>query len=102
MLKLRYRNGAPRRPPRVILLGPPGSGRSTQAQLLAETFGVVNVCPAELVKVEAEKNPGIKIKIKEAVQNGEQIPDEIMLRLIDARIRQSDCRVNGWVLDGFP
>ncbi len=102
MLKLRYRNGAPRRPPRVVLLGPPGSGRSTQAALLAETFGVVNVSPADLVKVEAEKNPGIKIKIKQAVENGEQIPDEIMLRLVDARLRQSDCRVNGWVLDGFP
>ena len=102
MLKLRYRNGAPRRPPRVILLGPPGSGRTTQAQLLAESFGLVNVCPADLIKVEAEKNPGIKLKIKEALEQGEQIPDEILLRLIDVRLRQSDCRVNGWVLDGFP
>jgi adenylate kinase len=102
MLKLRYRNGAPRRPPRVILIGPPGSGRTTQAQILADTFGLVHICPAELVKVDAEQNPGIKLKIKEAVQNGEQIPDEIMLRLIDARLRMSDCRVNGWVLDGFP
>lgn len=102
MLKLRYRSGAPRRPPRVILIGPPGSGRTTQSQILADTFGLVHVCPAELIKVDAELNPGIKLKIKEAVQNGEQIPDEIMLRLIDARLRKSDCRVNGWVLDGFP
>lgn len=102
MLKLRYRNGAPRRPPRVIIIGPPGSGRTTQAKLLAEAYGIVHVHPADLVKVEAEKNPGIKIKIKEALEAGDPIPDEIMLRLIDARLRMSDCRVNGWVLDGFP
>lgn len=55
-----------------------------------------------MLKAEAEKNPGIKLRIKETVQAGEQIPDEIILRLIDTRLRQSDCRVNGWVLDGFP
>ena len=62
----------------------------------------MHVSPDELLKVEAEKNPGIKLKIKESVDNGDQVPDEIMLRLIDSRLRHSDCRVNGWVLDGFP
>ena len=56
----------------------------------------------ELLKEESEKNPGIKIKVREALEKGDPIPDEIILRLIDARLRQSDCRVNGWVLDGFP
>jgi len=56
----------------------------------------------ELLREESEKNPGIKIKVKEALEKGDPIPDEIILRLIDARLRQSDCRVNGWVLDGFP
>ena len=45
MLRIRYRNNAPRRPPKVILIGPPGSGRSTQAQQIADTFGLVNVSP---------------------------------------------------------
>lgn len=102
MLKLRYRSGAPRRPPRVVIIGPPGSGRSTQSMILAETFGLVHIHPEELIKAEAERNPGIKMKIKESLEKGEQVPDEIVLRLIDARMRQSDCRVNGWVLDGFP
>jgi len=62
----------------------------------------VSVSPVELLKQEAEKNPGIKIKVREAMENGDPIPDEIILRLVDARLRQSDCRVNGWVLDGFP
>lgn len=102
MLKLRFQNGAPRRPPKIILLGPPGSGRSMQSQILAETFGIVHVSPEELLKAEAEKNPGVKLKIKGSIENGDSVPDEIMLRLIDTRLRQSDCRVNGWVLDGFP
>ena len=42
------------------------------------------------------------MKIDNAAQKGEAVPDEILLRLIDQRIRQSDCRVNGWILDGFP
>ena len=102
MLKLRFQNGAPRRPPKIILLGPPGSGRSMQSGILAETFGIVHVSPEELLKAEAEKNPGVKLKIKGSVESGDSVPDEIMLRLIDSRLRQSDCRVNGWVLDGFP
>ena len=102
MLKLRFQNGAPRRPPKIILLGPPGSGRSIQSGILAETFGIVHVSPEELLKAEAEKNPGVKLKIKGSVESGDSVPDEIMLRLIDSRLRQSDCRVNGWVLDGFP
>lgn len=56
----------------------------------------------ELLKAEAERNLGIKLKVREALEKGDPIPDEIILRLIDSRLRQSDCRVNGWVLDGFP
>ncbi len=69
---------------------------------MQESFGLVHVSPEELLRVEAEKNAGIKLRVKETVESGESVPDEILLRLIDARLRQSDCRVNGWVLDGFP
>lgn len=102
MLRIRHRNNAPRRPPKVMLIGPPGSGRSSQAQQIADAFGLVNISPQKILKAEAERNPPIKIKLQEAQENGEPIPDEIILRLVDERIRQSDCRVNGWILDGFP
>jgi len=102
MLRVRFRNKAPRRPPRVAIVGPPGSGRSTQAELLSRKFGLVWVCPRHLVKAECEKNPGIKLQVKEAIENGEPIPDSLILRLVDDRLKQSDCRLNGWVLDGFP
>ena len=45
MMRIRHRNDAPRRPPKIMLIGPPGSGRSTQAQKIADAFGLVNVSP---------------------------------------------------------
>ena len=102
MLRVHYVNNSPRRPPRVMLIGPPGSGRSTQAQQISDAFGLVLISPQKILKAEAERNPPIKIKLQEAAESGTPVPDEIILRLIDARIRESDCRVNGWILDGFP
>lgn len=60
------------------------------------------VSPQKILLAEAERNPPIKIKLREAQENGQAVPDEIILRLLDERIRQSDCQVNGWILDGFP
>jgi adenylate kinase len=102
MLKLRFRNNAPKRPPQVIMIGPPGSGKTTQAQIASDAFGLVLISPQKILKEEAERNPPIKIKLQEAAEKGEPVPDEILLRLIDQRVRQSDCRINGWILDGFP
>ena len=102
MLRIRFRSNAPRRPPKILMIGPPGSGRSTQAQLVADAFGLVLVSPEKILIAEAERNPPIKMKVRQAQENGEAVPDEIILRLVDERIRQSDCQVNGWILDGFP
>jgi adenylate kinase len=55
-----------------------------------------------LLNEEAKHIPAIKIKVQEALEAGRDIPDEILLRAVDKRLKQSDCRVNGWVLDGFP
>ena len=102
MLRLKFRSNAPRRPPRVFIIGPPGSGRTTQANMIAEAFGLVSISPQKILLAEAEKNPAIKIKMQEALESGVGIPDEILLRMIDQRLNQSDCRLNGWILDGFP
>ena len=70
MLRIRFRNGAPRRPPKVLLLGPPGSGRTTQAEIIAHRFGLVCVSPEALVREEQEKNPGVKLAVQEALRAG--------------------------------
>ena len=70
--------------------------------MVSDAFGLVNISPRELLKEAAENNPPIKMKLQEAALAGETVPDEILLRLVEDRIRQSDCRVNGWIMDGFP
>ena len=102
MLRVRFRQNAPRRPPKIVMLGPTGSGRSTQAERTASSFGLVNVSPQLLVEEESRKNPAVRIQVKEALEAGEDLPEEIVLRLVRERITKSDCRINGWVLDGFP
>mmetsp|Transcript_25533 Transcript_25533/g.19301 ORF Transcript_25533/g.19301 Transcript_25533/m.19301 type:complete len:99 (+) Transcript_25533:582-878(+) len=59
MLRIRYRSNAPRRPPRVILLGPPGSGRSTQATVISQRYGLVHICVRSLLKNEISRTPSI-------------------------------------------
>ena len=56
----------------------------------------------DLLKNEFQSNPGIKQLVQASLESGNAAPDDIILRLVDARLQQSDCRVNGWVLDGFP
>lgn len=55
--------------------------------MVSDAFGLVNVSPQKLLREAAEKNPPIKMKLHQAAENGEQVPDEIILRLVDERIR---------------
>ena len=59
MLRIRYKTDAPRRPPRVILLGPPGSGRQTQADIISKRFGLVHICTRSLIKAEVVLKPAL-------------------------------------------
>ncbi len=102
MLRIRYRSNAPRRPPRVILLGPPGSGRSTQASVIAKKYGLVHVCCRSLLKNEISRNPEVGQTISKCIDTGMLVPDSVVIPLVEQRLKQSDCRVNGWIMDGFP
>lgn len=70
MLRIRYRSNAPRRPPRVILLGPPGSGRSIQASIIAKRYGLVHVCTRSLLKNEISRNPEAAQLITRCIDSG--------------------------------
>lgn len=102
MLAIRFKSNAPKRPPRVIVVGPPGSGRSTQAKILADTFGLVHISTKALLKNEIKNNPEIGKIISQCIDTGEIVPDNIVNPLIEKRLKQSDCKVNGWVMEGFP
>jgi adenylate kinase len=74
--------GQPRRPPQIIVLGPPGSGRGTQAKILAKKYGLVHVSTRNLVKEELTKKPSLATTISECMQDGKLIPESIVTPLI--------------------
>lgn len=82
MLKLRFRNNAPLRPPQVILVGPPGSGRSTQSTIIAEMFGLVKISMRDLLREEIQKNPANGRIITKCMEEGRLVPDDIVNSLM--------------------
>lgn len=100
MVKIKLND--PMRPPRIIILGPPGSGRSTQARSLAERYGIVHVSVMDLLKEEMGKKTTRGKIIANCIIKGELVPSIIVISLVEHRLKESDCYVNGWVMDGFP
>jgi adenylate kinase len=84
---------------RVVLLGPPGAGKGTQAALLAREQGVPHIVASELLEGEVERGTGRGRLARECMERGELVPDRLMIELIDDRLTGSD---RGFVLDGFP
>merc|ERR1712166_991225 len=89
--------------PRLMLLGPPGSGRGTQAYLLALKYDLVQVSLSELKK---EAMNGARTRaaaaLRDAAEAGREAPDSLLLALVTDRLAQLDCQTQGWVLEGFP
>lgn len=86
---------------RVVLLGPPGAGKGTQAGLLAERFGVPHIATGDLLRAQVAEETPIGLKAKEYMDTGELVPDELVLEMLRERLSEPDAR-RGFVLDGFP
>ena len=93
---------SPDRRLRIIVVGSPGSGRSSQASAIAKKYGLVHVSTSNLLKNEIRLKTERGRRIKECFNNSKLVPDEIICSLVEARIKQNDCKLNGWVIDGFP
>ncbi len=93
---------SPKRPPRLIILGPPGSGRATQARALAKRYGLVHVSTMQLLRDEISQKTERGSTISQCIADGELVPDDVIMGIIERRLNQTDCKVNGWVMDGFP
>jgi len=86
---------------RIILLGPPGSGKGTQAQLLLQRYGIVQLSTGEMLRAAVAAGTPVGLKAKEIMAGGGLVPDEVVVGIISDRIDQPDAR-HGFILDGFP
>ncbi|MGH3105529.1 MAG: adenylate kinase [Gaiellaceae bacterium] len=85
----------------VLLLGLQGSGKGTQARRIAEEYGLANVGTGDMLRTAIASGTELGLRVKPIYDRGELVPDELMIGLIEARLREEDA-VDGFVLDGFP
>lgn len=86
---------------RIILLGPPGSGKGTQAQYITDRFGIPQISTGQILRKSVKEGSFLGREVGALLQKGALVPDDIMIKLVSERIAQPDCE-NGFLLDGFP
>jgi adenylate kinase len=85
----------------VILLGPPGAGKGTQAQRIAKQYGLLHLSTGDMLRDNVHRDTALARKAKPFINRGELVPDNIVLGMVQDRIAQSNSE-NGFILDGFP
>jgi adenylate kinase len=86
---------------RIVLLGPPGAGKGTQAQRIIEKFGIPHLSTGDMLRAAVHAETGIGRKAKQIMAEGKLVPDELVVAAVIERIAQPDAK-RGFVLDGFP
>ena len=86
---------------RLVLLGPPGSGKGTQAARLKDTLGVPHISTGDLLRAEVAAGTPLGVQAKEVMARGDLVSDEILLGMLESRLGRDDVE-RGFILDGYP
>ena len=86
---------------RIILLGAPGAGKGTQAQILKDKFNIPQISTGDMLRAAIKANTKLGLKAKQFMDSGALVPDQLIIELVKERIQDEDCK-QGFLLDGFP
>lgn len=86
---------------RIVLIGPPGSGKSTQAQHICTLFNVPYISTGSIFRKNISERTELGLSVEEILDKGQLVPDELTIKLMEDRLREEDTK-NGYILDGFP
>jgi len=86
---------------KIILIGPPGGGKGTQAKLLVDKFNIPQISTGDMLREHVKNKTNLGIKAKKYMDSGALVPDKLILDMMENRFKESDCK-KGYILDGFP
>ena len=85
----------------LILLGAPGAGKGTQAEILCDRLNIPTISTGNMIREALKSGTEMGLKAKAFIEAGQLVPDEVVIGIVDERLRQDDCK-GGFILDGFP
>ena len=86
---------------KLILLGAPGAGKGTQAEIISEKYNIPTISTGNIIRAALKNGTEMGLKAKSYIDAGELVPDDVVIGIIKERLAESDC-ANGYILDGFP
>ena len=87
---------------RIVLLGPPGAGKGTQAEALSERLGIPHISTGDMFRQAVKEQTAMGLEAKRYMDAGALVPDEVTIGIVKERLSKTDCRDKGFILDGFP
>ena len=86
---------------KIVLLGPPGAGKGTQAKSISNRYSIPHISTGDIFRKNISENTLLGIEAKKYIDDGQLVPDEVTINMVKDRLQQEDCE-NGYLLDGFP